>query len=583
MSPETVWEVLGLPAIRDKAAIRRAYAARLRVTRPEDDPEGFQRLRAAYEEALALSARPQAAPAPESLTLAPVDVAWRFRGPRLTSDAVIRPGTAGQGAFVEAFDALARALAPESRVQDLHLQRLLHSVLELTLRSSLVEQREAESRLARLLLARSPRSDPLLEECVRRLGWLRRESERGADPLLAAVLARRRDVLTRAALRSGHHPLAPAYEQLTHPARPMQRWWRAHVSLTRRSPVLALLTLLQEEHPILLRQLDAHEVAWWRRFAAGPKLSCAMLRAGASLLPWAMMLRMASLVQEHGSLASVLSVLLWPLGFAALLLARLYLLDWPAWWIARLAPRLPTPLLAGWLPFLVLLSALAYPLSALPGSAALVGVLGTLGCLWAIYVSGPAASVWQGRRLALGNSRVLRALLLGSGLALWCALALQDRAPSNAPGLLEDARWVGALGLMAGAAFGAPALQVFWTSRLSNRLRTAIRIALAVSAMGVGTLLALAPQGWGGATVWSLTAFTVLQRIAFLDCSPDQSRVQSIILVACLVPILPVALATPVTLSATVFGGGLALLVSAFLSLCIVLHGRRPRVPSGTG
>ncbi|WP_166887292.1 hypothetical protein [Massilia sp. CCM 8734] len=50
-----VWSVLGMTASRDERAIKRAYAARLKVTRPEDDPVAFQILNDAYQAALQLA------------------------------------------------------------------------------------------------------------------------------------------------------------------------------------------------------------------------------------------------------------------------------------------------------------------------------------------------------------------------------------------------------------------------------------------------------------------------------------------------------------------------------------------------
>lgn len=47
------WETLGLEPTKDKAAIRKAYAERARTCHPEDDQEGFLRLRQAYQAALA--------------------------------------------------------------------------------------------------------------------------------------------------------------------------------------------------------------------------------------------------------------------------------------------------------------------------------------------------------------------------------------------------------------------------------------------------------------------------------------------------------------------------------------------------
>ncbi|WP_297421918.1 tetratricopeptide repeat protein [Clostridium sp.] len=47
-----MWTILGINETKDKNEIKEAYMTKLQVINPEDDAEGFKRLRAAYEEAL---------------------------------------------------------------------------------------------------------------------------------------------------------------------------------------------------------------------------------------------------------------------------------------------------------------------------------------------------------------------------------------------------------------------------------------------------------------------------------------------------------------------------------------------------
>lgn len=52
MEQEMIFHILGIEETKDEALIQTAYRNQLKGTNPEDDPEGFKRLRKAYEEAL---------------------------------------------------------------------------------------------------------------------------------------------------------------------------------------------------------------------------------------------------------------------------------------------------------------------------------------------------------------------------------------------------------------------------------------------------------------------------------------------------------------------------------------------------
>ncbi|WP_050182034.1 sodium/calcium exchanger protein [Domibacillus robiginosus] len=45
----TYWDILGIEPVDDLSALKKAYAKKLKVHHPEEDPEGYQRLREAYD------------------------------------------------------------------------------------------------------------------------------------------------------------------------------------------------------------------------------------------------------------------------------------------------------------------------------------------------------------------------------------------------------------------------------------------------------------------------------------------------------------------------------------------------------
>ena len=59
MEKQMVFHILGIDETKDEQQIRDAYRGLLRTVNPEDDPEGFKRLREAYETAVSLAGQPE--------------------------------------------------------------------------------------------------------------------------------------------------------------------------------------------------------------------------------------------------------------------------------------------------------------------------------------------------------------------------------------------------------------------------------------------------------------------------------------------------------------------------------------------
>ncbi|BDU20703.1 J domain-containing protein [Dyella sp. GSA-30] len=118
------FELLGVGRDADEREIRRAYTAKLRHTRPDDDPEGFQRLHEAYQRLLQIR-RHQANQQPPVTMAAPVAPPAEPR-PASTPTSVIRaePVFVPQRLDIDAFcsEAFGRAATGDNRMLSEWLQ-----------------------------------------------------------------------------------------------------------------------------------------------------------------------------------------------------------------------------------------------------------------------------------------------------------------------------------------------------------------------------------------------------------------------------------------------------------------------------
>ncbi len=527
----TPWKILGIKAGSDRDTIRRAYARKLKGVNPEDDPDGFMRLRQAHDDALAqlrwrqqlADAEPVAAEAVESEAepLIPVlaDGDGEIEPPpkpqrRPAADPALlaeQSDLAGrQTAFVEAI-----AAGPEGQAAALaHL--LAAPALE-----GISARDRIEGWIAAAIASRLPASDPLVVPAITHFGWGEIGSAaRGND--VADLLQRREEGEFVARIARPHTELYQGYKALSQP--PGSPW------LARLGALLGgavpgetrqILGLADGPLPGIADWLNADAMAFWRDWHSVPRLRLWMVL---TMFPLAAVALVAALKATGWPqpVQSVLGVAAWAAPFGLLWLLRFrqrFQADWdrPDWQYRA------------WL----------YAGPALPLVAAAWPPVGALAPLWLIFVTlVTALTIVSVNRLLPDAPKTLMISLVRAWPA-WALLA----ALMLGPALPDWARPVLGL-LVAGMAIiwwqGGDELAWLAQNRLGRWSLWLVTGAAALIVGGAWWLLGLGPD-WQARGLALLVLALLLALIGFRQAQDWRQLAPALVMIALFRVMLPAA------------------------------------------
>lgn len=310
MSRRSIWEVLGIEATDDLALVRKGYARRLKLVHPEDDAEGFQELREAYElaqrhvyfqryeaaraadEALAEAGVEPEPPAVEpppapGTPVVTTRAAELMAGEPLTEEDRFNALFQAYVDRMNADLAEVQSMLTETPVPIIRLKARFEAVLVSPALDNFAIAADFEPWIEQMLIAHLPASDPLISVAIEHFRWVALEDapyRRVGD----MALARDRDLRVLSQLRRRSHSQHAAFKALTlAPTRWRTLRWRATAGLE--EEVMGLLSGIRTERPGLIHNLNPEAIAWWEGAVEKPRIGLAAF-LGLLGLPMALLL-----------------------------------------------------------------------------------------------------------------------------------------------------------------------------------------------------------------------------------------------------------------------------------------------------
>jgi len=551
----SIWDRLGIERTRETRVVRRAYAARLKTTNPEDDAAGFQALREAYEAALRycetgfdMSGVRFYYDAPEDDDDDSDEEVEAGHGPgeassRSADSVVPGPGPMGieqpspdaapegqggmaalgeQAALAASRERLLALLRSDPPASESAIAMALDDMMTQPALQGLDARSDWEFWLARTIRQESPRSDPLITLAVNRLKW-RRHGDGALGRAVDAAFDRRDALDYLKELRMKRHPDHAAFKALSAPPPRSVLSYLLRPSPLARLP--GLITRLEDEFPSL-EETFPHLQAW-RQWLEVPRLSPVVLwiviilapvgalssvmlgQQGSFLVDFVLWLfvslsPMAALsgvvLDQKGSLfADLVLALGGVLLVTGLAFGWLYGILIPRRrWHTQWRWRAPAWVEHGWAPAAGALILLSTGLSGLSWTAIPTGLLGIAIVIW-------AAITGDMDRREGETAWWVRMLRANAYYLIWIAL-LAWRGPPAAQVMTPALLAAGAA-----SALGSQSLLDFWCSRLApSARRTGVQALLAVVGLAIALLFLARSEPIGQGMMVALCAIALL-------------------------------------------------------------------------